>query len=89
MSNMYGLDVQAVRTLGTQLSSEADQLEATVRKLTSALEQTQWVGPDATKFRNEWQSQHSVALRNVVEALRQTSTNAKQNADAQEQVSSN
>jgi uncharacterized protein YukE len=87
MSNMYGLDVQAVRTLGSQLNSEADALDSTLRKLTTALEQTQWVGPDATKFRNEWQSQHSVALRNVIEALRATSNSAKQNADAQEQVS--
>lgn len=89
MSNMYGLDVNAVRTLGTMLSAEADQLESTVRKLTSTLEQTQWVGPDATKFRNEWQSQHTAALSRVIEALRTTSTNAKNNADAQEQVSSN
>ncbi len=87
MSNMYGLDVQAVRTLGTQLNSEADALDSTLRKLTTALEQTQWIGPDATRFRNEWQSQHAVSLRNVIEALRATSTNARQNADAQEQVS--
>lgn len=87
MSNMYGLDVQAVRSLGTQLSTEADALEQTLRKLSSSLAQTQWVGPDATKFRNEWDSQHSVALRNVIEALRVTSSNAKSNADAQEQVS--
>ncbi len=87
MSNMYGLDVQAVRSLGTQLSQEADSLEATLKKLTASLAQTQWVGPDATKFRNEWESQHTVALRNVINALRTTSSSAKSNADAQEQVS--
>ncbi len=87
MSNMYGLDVQAVRTLGSQLNTEADALDGTLRKLTAALEQTQWVGPDATKFRNEWQGQHTVALRNVIEALRATSGSAKSNADAQERVS--
>ena len=87
MSNVWGLDVQQVRDLGTNLDREADSIDQILSKLTSVLGQTQWTGPDATQFRNDWSSSHSAALRKVGQALRDTAQLARTNANAQEQTS--
>lgn len=87
MTNMWGLDVQQVRQLSSQLSQKAGEIESALSTLTSALGNTQWEGPDATNFRNDWSGQHTSALRQVIQALRDAATKAQQNASAQEQVS--
>ncbi len=87
MTNMWGLDVQQVRQLSSQLNQKAGEIESALSTLTSALGNTQWVGPDATNFRNDWSGQHTSALRQVIQALRDAATKAQQNANAQEQVS--
>lgn len=87
MSNVWGLDVQQVRELGTNLDREADAIDAILSKLTGVLNNTQWTGPDATQFRNDWSGAHSAALRKVGQALRDTAQLARTNANAQEQVS--
>lgn len=87
MTNMWGLDVQQVRQLSSQLNQKAGEIESALSTLTSALGNTQWEGPDATNFRNDWSGQHTSALRQVIQALRDAATKAQQNASAQEQVS--
>lgn len=87
MTNMWGLDVQQVRQLSSQLNQKAGEIESALSTLTSALGNTQWEGPDATNFRNDWSGQHTSALRQVIQALRDAATKAQQNANAQEQVS--
>ena len=87
MSNVWGLDVQQVRDLGTNLDREADSIDQILSKLTAVLNNTQWTGPDATQFRNDWQGAHSTALRRVGQALRDTAQMARTNAAAQEQTS--
>jgi len=89
MANVWGLDVQQVRDLATNLDREADSIDQTLSKLTGVLNNTQWTGPDATQFRNEWQSSHVSALRRVGQALRDTAQLARGNAAAQEQTSQN
>jgi len=89
MSNVWGLDVQQVRDLATNLDREADSIDQTLSKLTGILSNTQWTGPDATQFRNDWQASHATSLRKVAEALRTVSSQARSNAAAQEQTSSN
>ena len=87
MANVWGLDVEQVRTLGTNLDREADSIDQILSKLTGVLNNTQWTGPDATAFRNDWQSSHSSALRKVSAALREVADAARRNAAAQEQTS--
>lgn len=84
---VWGLDIQQVRTLSSQLSRQAESIQQTLTTLTSALQGTQWEGPDAQQFRNEWTSTHTAALRNVISALQDASQKAARNADAQEQAS--
>lgn len=86
---VWGLDVQQVRTLATQLNTKAGEIESILGSLTSTLSGTQWEGPDAIAFRNEWSGQHTSALKQVINAMREASTKASQNASAQENVSNN
>ncbi|MGC0369911.1 WXG100 family type VII secretion target [Microbacterium sp. SLBN-111] len=84
---VWGLDVEQVRALSSQLNNKAGDIESILSQLTSALSQTQWEGPDANQFRSDWSGPHTASLRNVVQALRDAATKAQQNAAAQEQTS--
>jgi WXG100 family type VII secretion target len=84
---VWGLDVQQVRQLSSQLNTKAGEIESALSTLTSLLSNTQWEGPDATAFRNDWSGQHTAALKQVITALRDASTKAQQNANAQETTS--
>ena len=46
------------------------------------------MGPDADKFRNEWNGEHMAALTRVSQALQQASQQATRNAADQESASS-
>lgn len=84
---VWGLDIQQVRTLSSQLSRQAETIQQALSTLTSALQGTQWTGPDAEQFRNEWSSTHTSNLKTVINALQEASQKAARNADAQEQAS--
>ena len=84
---VWGLDVQQVRALSSQLNNKAQDIDSILSQLTNALSQTQWDGPDATQFRGDWSGQHTSALRQVSQALRDAAQKASQNASAQEQTS--
>ncbi len=84
---VWGLDIQQVRQLSTQLNQKASDIDSILSTLSSALSSTQWEGPDATQFRNDWSGQHTSALKQVAQALRDAGQKASQNATAQEQTS--
>ncbi|KGJ79651.1 hypothetical protein GY21_04280 [Cryobacterium roopkundense] len=84
---VWGLDVQQVRQLSTQLNTKAGDIESVLTTLTTALNSTEWTGPDATAFRGDWSGQHTAALKNVIQALRDTATKASKNAQDQETAS--
>lgn len=84
---IVGMDIQQVRQLSTQLSQKASDIEQILSSLSSQLGSTQWEGPDANQFRNDWSGQHTSALRNVANALRDAANKASQNASQQEQTS--
>ncbi|MDO5498058.1 MAG: hypothetical protein Q4F67_00065 [Propionibacteriaceae bacterium] len=86
-ANFFGMDINEVRGFATQLGQKAQEIDTLAQQLTQALGNTQWVGPDATSFRNEWQSQHMAALRNVATALREAQNRANANAQEQETTS--
>lgn len=87
MAQVWGLDVEQVRTLAREMDREAESIDQTLSRLTGTLGNTQWTGPDATQFRDEWQGAHATALRKVAAALRETAQMARANADAQERAS--
>lgn len=89
MSQMYGMSISEVQSLASQLDQKAGEIETIITTITSTLGSTQWVGPDATAFRSEWEGTHTAQLRNVVTALRDTATVARKNAQMQQETSAN
>jgi uncharacterized protein YukE len=83
---VWGLDVEQVRQLSSRLSSEAQSIQQILSTLTSQLGNTQWMGPDADRFRQDWSGSHTAALKSVIQGLQDASQRAAQNASAQEQV---
>ncbi|AZZ52545.1 MULTISPECIES: WXG100 family type VII secretion target [Rathayibacter] len=84
---VWGLDVEQVRQLSSKLNQEASTIQQVLSTLTNQLGNTQWTGPDAEQFRNDWSSTHVAALNRVINALQDASQRASQNASAQESVS--
>lgn len=89
MNAFVGMDVQAVRILAQQLTSDAEEIDQIAAKLSSQLDGTQWVGTDATSFRDSWHGSYRQQLATVVNALRDAATAANNNANQQEQASAN
>ncbi|WP_438354532.1 WXG100 family type VII secretion target [Microbacterium sp. CJ88] len=85
---VWGLDVQQVRQLSSQLNTKAGDIQGILTTLTSLLNSTQWTGPDAEQFRSDWSGSHTAALKNVITALQDASQKASSNASAQESTSS-
>lgn len=87
MAYFTGMNISEVRSLATQLSTKADEIDSIANALSSQLNGVQWVGADADNFRNEWQSTHRGQLSAVAHALRDASTRATVNANQQEEAS--
>lgn len=84
---IWGADVEQLRGLGGKLQAGAEVILEQRSQLNAALNQTDWKGPDADKFRDEWTSQHAGNLQKVADALREASNDAKRNAEQQSQAS--
>jgi hypothetical protein len=85
---IWGADVAQLKTLGTKLQAGSQEIDNQRSMLTKVLAGTQWLGPDAEKFRNEWNGEHVAALTRVSQALQQASQQANRNATEQESASS-
>ncbi len=84
---IWGADVEQLRTLGTKLQSGASEIEQQRTNLTRVLESTTWEGPDAQNFRSEWSGNHTSALNQVIQALKEAGQKATRNANEQDQAS--
>ena len=82
-----GMDIEAVKALATQLNTRADDIRHLMTQLTTQLNNTQWVGADASRFQEEWQSQHCVALNSVITGLTDAASRANNNAIEQANAS--
>lgn len=84
---IWGADVDQLRQLGGKLEHGASEIESQRNKLTNFLDQVDWRGPDADKFKDQWRGEHTSKLNQVAEALREAGNRAKQNAEQQTQAS--
>lgn len=86
---MTGMDINAVRDLGKRLDQQAMTLEQTLKTIDGLIAQATniWRGPDATRFIDEWRSQHSPALRKATDSVRTMGQTAVRNASEQEAAS--
>lgn len=84
---MYGADVAALRSLAAQLDRAADQLEDHRTFLGNAVQHSSWLGPDAERFRGQWEGEHNARVAASARLLRDTATTVRRNADDQERAS--
>ncbi|MFE7505270.1 hypothetical protein [Promicromonospora sp. NPDC057488] len=86
--NVFGLDVEAVRSLANTLRTQAEGVRQVVTTITSQMGQTQWNGQDAVQFQEEWDGTHAAKLNEIAAALEQYGTTADNNAQMQDETSS-
>jgi Proteins of 100 residues with WXG len=84
---IWGADIAQLKNLGSKLQAGSNEIENQRNTLNKVLEATDWKGPDADKFRNEWRGQHMTALNKVAQALQEAGKRATKNAAEQEQAS--
>ena len=87
-STLYGMDIAAARDLVRLMYADADNITQITTRLTQQLEATPWFGPDAQRFRGDWNGPYVQALQNVVAALQENANILNQQADDQERASS-
>lgn len=87
MAGFYGMDIEQVRQLANQLGQKAQTIDEVISTITNQLGSTDWKGPDADQFRNDWNGTLTTQLRNVAQALRDAQQRANKNAQEQEQTS--
>ena len=84
---MKGMNVEAGRQSATQIAQGAGELEQLTARLSQVIEGFEWIGPDADRTRQTWQSDHRTMLGQVVASLNEFSTLINAQAQEQEQVS--
>ena len=77
---LWGADVEQLRTLGTKLQHGANEIEQQKNNLNTLLNSTQWMGPDADAFKQQWSGEHMSQLTRVAESLKEASQKATRNA---------
>lgn len=82
-----GMNVAEVKQLGEALKSVSGKLDAIVQLLNSKVGSTTWVGPDATKFKNDWWPGHRGRLQQLRTDLDGFGQSALNNASDQEHAS--
>lgn len=83
----HGMNVQEVKDLGAKLKDVSHSITEMVNLLNGKVNNTSWVGPDASKFKNDWWPQHRTHLQNMVRDLDGFGQSALNNASAQETAS--
>jgi len=83
-----GNDPEQLDQLSKKFEQEAQQIQQATQQISSQVNAVWWKGPDADRFRNEWEGQFAAQLKKIAEALRQTGTIVRKQAQQQRQTSS-
>lgn len=84
---VFGADVEQLEQLGRKFDEESQKIKQAISTVASQMGNTWWQGPDANKFREEWESTHRSALTRMAEALQQAAQQVKKQASEQRRVS--
>lgn len=87
MSQIFGMNIEEVRQLASQLNAAADEIQHLMGNLNNKIDTAGWVGPDHDRFVGDWKSNYTQQLTAVMNALRDASQHAQQNALQQEEAS--
>lgn len=69
-----GMDVDGAQAVVGQINNSKDEFSAVLSRLTTAVNQIQWTGPDQTQYVQEWQShsqQLTASINQFIEAMAQ------------------
>lgn len=84
---VYGADVEQLDQLGRRLDEEAQKLKHAISTVTTQVAQTWWKGPDADRFRQDWDSTHRAALARLGESLQLAAQQVRRQAAAHREIS--
>jgi len=82
-----GADVEALDTLSRKFDEESGKIQQAITMIASQLSAAWWEGPDAQRFREDWESNHRQALQRLGEALTQAANHCRTQANQQREVS--
>jgi hypothetical protein len=82
-----GMDVEGGRQSATVITQGAEQLDGLTQQLTGSIQGFEWMGPDADRTRETWNSEYVRTLQMVSQTLRDFATLINNQAQEQEQVS--
>lgn len=83
----YGADPEQLRSLSNTVARAADQLTQIASQISSQLSSTRWQGPDADRFRAQWNSSSMKSLRSTAQGLQTASAALQRNAQEQDEAS--
>ena len=83
----YGADIEQMQQLEQTLRQQAEALQNIMSTIRSRVQATDWRGPDADRFRSQWDTTHTQNLNRVVSELQQVADTVRSNWMQQQQVS--
>ena len=75
--------------MSAQLRDAAEEITRIEQELTTGLEEVDWTGPDADRFRGQWSGEMVPALQQIMNAVNDLGDSADRNAAEQDATSSN
>lgn len=87
MNGFWGADTEALRTMGAVCTRRADALADLEHLLSSTIENLEWFGEDAERFRADWNGTVRSGLQDQEVQLRHHARRLAQHADEQESAS--
>lgn len=88
MNATKGMNVDEVKRMSGQLRDAAEEITRIEQELTRGLEDVDWTGPDADRFRGQWTGEMVPALQQIMNAVNELGETADRNAAEQEATSS-
>jgi len=82
-----GANIEQMQQLEQTMRQQAEALQNIMQTIKGRVQATDWKGPDADRFRNEWDSTHTQNMNRVVQELQSVAGTVKSNWIAQQQVS--
>lgn len=64
-----GMDTESVQALSSDLRNAGERVQELAARLEGRLDLTEWIGQDATRFRDDWQARLRPTLEQAQGAL--------------------
>jgi len=89
MSLTHGMNIEAIEKLANDLKTEASKVGEISGRVTKLMAdaKTNWKGPDADKFDDEWNSTYKSRMKELQQKLDELGTKASNNAKEQQSAS--